>query len=58
MDNYWNDNDHEATNAEGQLQDYQFDGKLQRADRICFSFASLYSQYTIPGDHTKQAGCL
>ena len=34
MNDYWNDNDREGSNAEGQLQDYQREGKLQGADRI------------------------
>ena len=33
-DDYWNDNDREGPNAEGQLQDYQCEGKLQCVDRI------------------------
>ena len=53
MDDYWNDNDREGPNAEGQLQDYQCEGKLQGADRIWFLLASLYSQCTIPARNHK-----
>ena len=54
MDDYWNDNDREGPNAEGQLQDYQCEGKLQGADRIWFLLAYLYSQYTIPERNNEQ----
>ena len=32
MDDYWNDNDREGPNAEGQLHDYQCEGKLTESD--------------------------
>ena len=39
MDDFWNDNDREVPNAEGELQDYQCEGKLQGADRMNLIFA-------------------